>query len=176
MTRFVLSLATIVIASLVLTGKAVAQSVPIDTTFYYRLTTLWQGKGKSLGVINDGTNNMLQLEASDNVTGQYWKFTPLGDGYYRLTTAWLGGSKSLDVVNDGASNRDVQMAATDDVVGQHWKITSVGGGYVRLTTEWRGNGLSLDIVNDAAKNRPRLAPTGNASGQRWLLTKVEPIR
>ena len=44
---------------------------------YYRLTTLWQGDGKSLGVINDGVNNKLQLANTGNFSGQLWKLTPI---------------------------------------------------------------------------------------------------
>ncbi|MBK6750314.1 MAG: RICIN domain-containing protein [Acidobacteria bacterium] len=97
---------------------------------YYRLTTQWLGNGKSLDVVNDGTNNQLQIAKTAKVSGQAWKITPIGDtGYFRLTTEWMGSGKSLDVVNDGKNNK-LQLAATDDVTGQYWKITSLGDGFI----------------------------------------------
>ena len=44
---------------------------------FYRLTTQWLGDGKSLDVINDGTNNQVWLSNSADVSGQYWKLTRL---------------------------------------------------------------------------------------------------
>ncbi len=140
---------------------------------YYRLTTQWQGEGKSLDVINDGVNNKLHLVNSANVTGQFWKITSLGNGYYRLTTQWQGENKSLDVVNDGTNNK-LQLAATSNVSGQFWKITSVGNGFYRLTTKWLGEGKSLDIVNDGTNNKLKLADTDNVSGQFWKITNTAP--
>src|SRR5436853_332534 len=46
-----------------------------DSTSYYRLTTQWQGDGKSLDVVNDGTNNQLILANTANQSGQLWKIT-----------------------------------------------------------------------------------------------------
>lgn len=141
---------------------------------YYRLTTQWQGDGKSLDVVNDGVNNQLQLAKTGNFSGQMWKITSSGNGYYRLTTQWQGDGKSLDVVNDVINNDQLQLAPTGNYSGQHWKITPVGNGYYRLTTEWQGDGKSLDVVNDGANNRLKLANTGNFSGQMWKITALAP--
>ncbi len=51
------------------------QGSAIDTTYWYRLTTMWQGDKFSLDIINDGINNKLQLAATGSYTGQFWKFT-----------------------------------------------------------------------------------------------------
>jgi len=91
---------------------------------FYRLTTAWQGEGKSLDVVNDGVNDKIQLAKTSSASGQFWKITPVGRGFYRLTTKWLGEDRSLDVVNDGANNR-LQLAKTGDFSGQFWKIESV---------------------------------------------------
>lgn len=141
---------------------------------YYRLTTQWLGEGKSLDVINDGTNNKLQLANTANASGQSWKFTPLGNGYYRLTTQWLGESKSLDVISDGI-NYKLQLEATDDVPGQYWKITSLGNGFYRITTKLLSMVKSLDVVNDGANNKLQLANTGNFTGQSWKITNTSTI-
>lgn len=138
---------------------------------FYRLTTQWQGDGRSLDVVNDGVNNKLQLAASGNFSGQFWRITPVGDGFYRLTTQWLGEKKSLDIINDGANNKLI-LADSGNAAGQLWKITSLGNGFYRLTTKWQGDGKSLDVVNDGANNKLQLAETGNFTGQFWKITLV----
>lgn len=138
---------------------------------YYRLTTQWQGEGKSLDIINDGANNKLQLASTANVSGQLWKFIPLGNNYYRLTTQWLGETKSLDVITDGI-NYKLQLEASDDVSGQYWKITPLGNGFYRITTKLLGMVKSLDVVADGSNNKLQLANTGNFSGQFWKITEV----
>jgi len=134
---------------------------------YYRLNSLWQGEGKSLDVINDGTNNKLQLAQTTNASGQFWKITSAGNGYYRLTTMWLGEGKSLEAVEN-----NLYLTKTDNNPGQFWKITAAEGGYYRLTSKLFGESKSLDIVNDGANNKLRLADTGNFSGQKWKITFI----
>lgn len=46
----------------------------IDTSYWYRLTTNWQGDDKSLDVINDGNNNKLILAQTGHYSGQCWRF------------------------------------------------------------------------------------------------------
>jgi hypothetical protein len=169
-------------------SKTYAQD--LDTEFYYRLTTKWQGDEKSLDVVNDGKNNQLQLAKTGNYSGQCWKLTPLGEGYYRLTTQWQGDEKSLDVVNDGKNNK-LQLAKTGAYSGQYWKLEPLGEDYYRITTKWQGDEKSLDVVNDGGKvnnlqlakmndwsknNKVQLAKTGKYSGQYWKLTKLHKTR
>jgi hypothetical protein len=157
------------LASLILFVPFNAQAQEFDNGIYYRLTTMWQGDGKSLDVVNDGVNNKLQLADTGNYSGQHWKFTRIDDGYYRLTTQWQGESKSLDVVNDGTNNR-LQLADTGNFSGQHWRVERQSNGYYRLTTMWQGEGKSLDVVNDGVNNKLQLADTGDYSGQYWKIT------
>lgn len=154
---------------------ALVQAQSIEPDIYYRLTTQWQGDGKSLDVINDGTNNQIHLAQTGDYSGQYWKFTPSGNGYYRITTQWLGDGKSLDVVNDGRNNQ-LQLADSGNYSGQFWRVIPIGNGYFRLTTQWRGDGKSLDVINDGRNNRLQLADTGNFSGQFWKLTPFQPAQ
>ncbi|WP_153801074.1 RICIN domain-containing protein [Foetidibacter luteolus] len=152
-----------------------AATAQVDTGFYYRLTTQWQGDGKSLDVINDGkNNNQLQLATTGNYSGQYWKFTPIGNGYYRLTNQWQGALKSLDILNDGKNNSPI-LANTGSYSGQNWKVTTLGNGYYRFTTMWQGDGKSLDVINDGKNNRLQLANTGLYSGQFWKLTRMHAV-
>ena len=146
-----------------------------DPKSYYRLTTEWQGDGKSLDVVPDGkNNNQLHLAKTGKFTGQYWKLTPVEGGYYRLTTQWQGEGKSLDVVPDGKNNDRLHLAKTGKFTGQYWKITSLGDGYYRLTTKWQGDGKSLDILNDGKNNNQLiLTDTGDATGKAWKITKLK---
>tara|TARA_R110002020_G_scaffold150446_3_gene327180 strand:+ start:5041 stop:5604 length:564 start_codon:yes stop_codon:yes gene_type:complete len=154
------------LAALAMSFPVAAQAQELDNGQYYRLTTQWQGDGKSLDVVNDGANDQLILADTGDYSGQYWKFTWLGDGYYRLTTQWQGEGKSLDVVNDGTNDKLI-LADTGNYSGQNWRVERQANGYYRLTTQWQGAGKSLDVVNDGANNQLRLAPTGDYSGQYW---------
>ncbi|OAD21295.1 carbohydrate-binding module family 13 protein, partial [Candidatus Thiomargarita nelsonii] len=89
--------------------------------YYYRLTTMWQGDGKSLDIVNDGKNNNRPILATTgNYSGQYWKITQVKPGYYRLTTMWQGDGKSLDIVNDSKNNNRPILAPTGNYSGQYW--------------------------------------------------------
>jgi hypothetical protein len=47
-----------------------------DAGFYYRLTTQFQGDGKSLDIVNEGENSKQPiLAATGNYSGQLWKLT-----------------------------------------------------------------------------------------------------
>lgn len=142
-----------------------------DENYYYRLTTAWQGPGKSLDIINDGKNTKLQLAKTGNFTGQFWKIKYINNGFYRLTTAWQGEDKSLDVINDG-KNTKLQLAKTGNFSGQFWLIKKINSKFYRLTTQWQGKGKSLDVINDGKNNKLQLAKTGNFSGQYWKLEKL----
>ncbi|WP_052161578.1 RICIN domain-containing protein [Hoeflea sp. BAL378] len=155
-------------ASLVISAPSSAQAQEFDDGQYYRLTTEWQGDGKSLDVVNDGANDQLILADTGDYSGQYWKFTSVGDGFYRLTTQWQGAGKSLDVVNDG-TNEKLILADTGNYSGQNWRVERQANGYYRMTTQWQGAGKSLDVVNDGVNNQVRLAPTGDYSGQYWKI-------
>ena len=136
---------------------------------YYRFTNKWLGDGKALDVINDGSNDKLQMADANGSSGQAWKLTPVGDGYYRLTTKWLEADRSLNVVND-STNSKVSLGRSGNVTGQYWKITPVGGGFYRLTTKWLGEERSLDVVNDSQKNRLQLSDTAEVTGQYWKIS------
>ena len=167
--NFFLKSALLITVSILFAVSGYAQE--FDGSKYYRLTTKWQGEGKSLDVVNDGKNNKLQLAKTGKYSGQYWKISPMGNGYYRLTTKWQGEGKSLDVVNDGKNNK-LQLAKTGRYSGQYWKISPMGNGYYRLTTKWQGEGKSLDVVNDGKNNKLQLAKTGKYSGQYWKISEI----
>ena len=65
--------------------SAIIPSTKIDTGFYQRLTTQFQGDKKSLDVVNDANDNLLQLATTGGYTGQFWWLHDDGEGYYRLT-------------------------------------------------------------------------------------------
>lgn len=142
------------------------------TDGFYRLTTKSLGDQRSLDVANDGANDKVELSRTRDVTGQYWKITPLGDGFYRLTTEWLGETRSLDVINDGKNNR-LRMAPTENVSGQFWRLTRLPSGYFRLTTKWLGHSMSLDGTNIGLTDKVELAPTGDFARQLWRIVPVE---
>jgi hypothetical protein len=88
-----------------------------------RLKTIFTKSGKCLDVVNDGTNNQLQMADCGNFSGQLWKIQPTAKkGFVRLKTMFTGADKCLDIVNDGTNNRLV-MAKCGNFSGQFWAIT-----------------------------------------------------
>jgi hypothetical protein len=142
-----------------------------DPNFYYRLSTQFGGADMSLDVFDGGAkNNMTHLERFQDVSGQYWKFLPTGDGSYRLTALLRGSGVCLDIFDGGPDNNQPHLAPCANVPGQFWNIRAEDG-WVRLTTKLRGGGMCLDINPD--NNQPYLAPCANFSGQFWLLSQTD---
>ena len=79
--------------------SAIVPGTSIDTDFYQRLTTQFQGDTKSLDVINDANDNLLRLATTGSYTGQFWRLHDVGGGYYRLTCQFQGTMKSLTVIS-----------------------------------------------------------------------------
>ncbi len=151
--------------------KSVNPTPLFDSNAYYRLTTEWQGEGKSLDIVNDGQNNQLILAKTGNYTGQMWKITKIGDDTYTLHTKWQGPDKTLEFLRK--ASRDVlQLKGGSDASGSLWKIIPIGNGYYRITHLWASN-LSLDIVNDGTNNKVHMATTGSYTGQYWKITKIK---
>ena len=84
----------------------------VDTSYWYRLTTKWQGDGKSLDIINDGKNNQIKLaDTADDSIGQYWAVAhwpgpPWLYRRYKIINAFTG-TKCLTVINDGKGNNQL---------------------------------------------------------------------
>ncbi|MEZ4885123.1 MAG: RICIN domain-containing protein [Chitinophagales bacterium] len=148
---------------------------PIDPSYWYRLTNMWQGDDLALDIVNDGKCNcQLQLAKTANVSGQYWKLTPVQDGWYKLTTAFQKEDKCLDIVNDGQNNRP-QLAKSGNYSGQYWRIVPTNDGFFQLYTMWQTENKVLDVMNDG-KNTVLLGEKKGYSGQFWKLTKIRPIQ
>src|SRR5262245_58408166 len=140
-----------------------------DPNFFYRLSTQFRGTDMSLDVFNGGPkNNMTRLERFQDVSGQYWRFVPVGDGSFRLTTMFRGSGMCLDIFNGGPNNNQPHLQPCQNFSGQFWNIKT-DGNWVRLTTKFRGPGMCLDIFNGGADdNQPHLQTCANVSGQFWL--------
>jgi M6 family metalloprotease-like protein len=143
----------------------------IDPTRWYRLSNLFLGDGRSLDTYG-GDVNEPYMGATGDLTGQYWKLTPLGDGYYRVTNDFLGDCRALDTYADG-ENRPF-MGQTGNYSGQSWRITSTGKDRARLSNLFLGEARSLDTYSGST-NRPFMGQTGNYSGQHWQLTALHSI-
>lgn len=164
--------------ALLLFGNHLDNKISMESTIpvfnenrWYRFTTEWLGKAKSLDIVNAGKKNQLIMTKTGSFSGQYWKIKSLGNGYFRLTTNWLKDGKSLDVVNDGINNK-VIMDNSGSQVGQFWKIEPEFG-FFRLTTKWLGERKSLGVKNDGKNNNQlMLSDAGDFSEQHWNITMI----
>ena len=112
---------------------------PIDTNQWYRLTNMFLGTGFALETYSGATNDLFMGD-SGNYSGQYWKFTPAGDGYYFLTSMAYGDGRFLDTYGD---THEPFMAYDGGYSGQYWQLIPAGDGYFRLSNMFLGNGRSL---------------------------------
>jgi arylsulfatase A-like enzyme len=147
-----------------------------DTTFYYRLWTMFRGSNMCLDIYNGGEyNNMPHLTARADVSGQYWRIeVSTRTGYYRLSTMFRGAQMDLDVFNGGPFDNMLHLVPEGDFSGQYWQITdSQNPGYYRLSTMFRGADMDLDIFNGGTfDNMPHLTKEANVSGQYWWFEKT----
>lgn len=141
-----------------------------DDNAFYRLTTQWQGDGKSLDILNDGKNNQPILTQTADVSGQMWKITKVGTDTYVLSTAWLGTNRVLTCLKGANQNRPM-LHQSSGQLRAIWKITSVGNGFFRITN--MGINRSLDIINDGTNDKIQVSVLRNYSGQLWKITKLE---
>jgi hypothetical protein len=153
-------------------SPASAQS--LDPNLFHRMSTQFRGSDMSLDVFNGGPkNNMTHLARFQDVSGQYWKFTPTADGWFRITTMFRGARMCLDIFNGGPNNNEPHLVRCANLSGQRWSVRW-DGTWARLTTQFRGPGMCLDIFNGGPKNdQPHLAPCTNVSGQFWLLSRTD---
>lgn len=153
-------------------GMPVSEETIFDENRFYRLSNQSIGASKSLDVINDGKNNLLQLASTGQYSGQYWKIEKTANSFYRLTNQWQGRDKSLDIVNDHLDNK-VQLADTGNYSGQLWRIAKLENGSYRLTTQFQGAGKSLGVDDRGNSIRLQLFSSRDNPGQYWQITEVE---
>ena len=142
-----------------------------DPNAWYRLTTQWQGEGKALDIANDGRNNQPYLANTANVSGQHWRITKIGEDTYKLHTMWQGSEKVLRCVPGTDTTKPLLDYESSNVDNHSWTITPIGNGYYRLIN-LRYRDRSLDIINDGYNNKTQLQPSGNYTGQYWMITKI----
>src|SRR6185295_17461589 len=100
------------------TIPAWAQSPSPDVNVYYRLNTQFRGPDMDLDVFNGGPkNNLTHLAPKADVSGQYWKFTPIGDGFWRMTTLFRGPDMCLDIFNGGPNDNQPHLTHCANLSG-----------------------------------------------------------
>jgi Ricin-type beta-trefoil lectin domain len=154
-----------------------AMAEDIDGKIYYRLSTQFRGTDLPLDVFNGGPRNLqTHLDKFQDVSGQYWIFSPNGDGSYRIRNMFTEDKMCLDIFNGGAENNRTQLRDCGNFSGQKWRPRAEGN-WLRLTTEFRGENMCLDIINGGPDdNQPELRPCGNFTGQLWFLSATDKRR
>lgn len=147
-------------------------SSAISANAHYFLSTDFRGVNMRLDVHNGGQhNNMTHLAPAGDFSGQFWKFTPAGDGFHKITSMFRGDTMCLDTFNGGDYNNMPHLTQCANYSGQLWKLEPSGGGKYRLKTNFRGDGMCLDIFNGGQHNNmPHLAQCADYSGQLWSLS------
>jgi M6 family metalloprotease-like protein len=139
----------------------------LDDSHYYRFSTRVSGKEYALDVSPDGTGRLLSARPAD-VSGQYWRVLPRGDGQYLMTCAYLGEALSLTMSKNGS----VRLVPTDLSAGQSWAIEGDARGSYTLVNLLGGPRMCLRVHNgsfratNSTAKRPRHL--------RWTLTSLAP--
>jgi hypothetical protein len=136
-----------------------------DPERWYSLTNSFLGPDVRFQT-NGTTCTML---GTSDVTGEYWRFVPIGGGRYHLRSLDGGQSRQIEG-GDGSLPCDLQP--TGSWTGMNWSVTPISGanGYFRLTNENFGSAKSLDTNPE-----PRMLDSGNFSGQFWMFTDLGPV-
>lgn len=117
----------------------------------------------------------------ENVSGQFWKAIPDGDGYFHLTSMFVEGeNKCLEGSRPFAGNDPlkgaVRMDPCGNFSGQKWRFIPRDNGYYQLTNanlEREDRCLESsgpDAPGDPMGGAARMDPCGNFTGQLWKLT------
>ncbi|MDY6900426.1 MAG: carbohydrate-binding protein [Cyanobacteriota bacterium] len=154
---------------------------------FYKLTTMFlerenkclEGNRVARGSTLGGAAFM---DKCQNVSGQFWKLVPAGNGYFRMKTQFLEKKNKCLEGNKLSPRSTLKGAAFMDncqnVSGQLWKLVPAGNGYFRLKT------MFLEKENKCLEGN-RFAPSStlkgaafmdncqNVSGQLW---KFKPIK
>lgn len=157
---------------------------PMQFSGYYKLQTMFlMSQNKCLEGNRVAPNSTLKgasfMDSCQNVSGQFWKFVPAGNGWYKMKTMFL---ENQNKCFEGASGSTTQgigafMDNCQNVSGQLWKAVPAGNGYFRLKN------MFLESKNKCLEGN-RFAPGStlkgaafmdtcqNVSGQLWKFTKV----
>src|ERR1700710_971162 len=85
-----------IVVGLLVSAPILASAQSIPDGFYYKLSTEFRGSNMKLDVFNGGPkNNLTRLEPDQNVTGQFWRITPIDGGWYQLSTQFRGSNVCL---------------------------------------------------------------------------------
>jgi hypothetical protein len=144
---------------------SVDDSSCVPTGEFYVLTNTFLGPGKVLDTYGgDPPNNAFMNDPC--CSGRLWRITANPDRTYRLTNMFLGDQRRLETTDGNTLFMGFAGAAPT----QSWRITGAGQGTFRIRNVALGPGRSLDTRNDPTM-APNMAPTGDFSGQYWVITK-----
>jgi len=142
-----------------------------DPNTWYRLTSQWQGEGKSMGITKPNNYYQgVQLSNSADADYQAWKIRPIGDGYFQLICKYTGDVNCLSLYKSLPKFSYGAIAPWKRTPDQYWKITDLQNGYYHLTVWSKTTDSSLTVMNDGKTNDLLiLKATGNYSNQNWMI-------
>ena len=121
-------------------APAAAQGFPSGP---FRLQTQWRGDGECLEA--NGPDSPVHGGASfmdrcQNVSGQVWTATSIGDGFFVLRSPLYGDDRCLESnwTESPAHGGAAFMDTCQNVTGQQWRAIPAGDGFFRLQSRFRG--------------------------------------
>jgi mono/diheme cytochrome c family protein len=171
-----------------LVGICANGAVAEEFSGYYKLQTLFQEPdNKCLEGNKFASSSTLKgaafMDTCQNVSGQYWKFVPGGNGYYRLKTLFQEPDNKCLEGNKFATTSTLKGAAFMDtcqnVSGQLWKLLPQNNGYYKMQTQFQapdnkcfeGNKFAASSTLGGAAF---MDTCQDVSGQLWKFTQIRP--
>lgn len=162
----------LLILSFLVALPAAAQEIRSD--IYYRLSTEFLGPDMPLGLqIGGERDEAAELEATANVSSQFWRIQAGPSGTLKLTNLYAGPQKCLEILAEGPTANQAELQPCGDTPGQKFRLGVADNGY-RLQNGVNGDLECLDVIADGAdKNRLTLRKCGFYASQFWTLTPTD---
>jgi hypothetical protein len=147
-----------------------SQAATVDSSAYYRLTSVRSGKVLDVPGFSTATGTAVQQYTDQDTVNQQWQLKAASDGYYELLNRNSGlvlGVRGASTANNAAAEQQTDTGAT----AQQWKIDDVGTDTVTFTS--RKSGKVLDVkAKSTADGAAVVQYTDNGgTNQQWKLVK-----
>ena len=165
----------LVVAGFVSATPAAAQG----NSGYFKLQTMFQEpENKCFEGNRFASDAVLQgasfMDGCQEVSGQYWKAVPEGNGFFRLKTQFQGENKCLEgnrYAPDAVLGGGAFMDDCRNVSGQLWQAVPDQNGYFRLKTMFQGDNKCLEgnrfAPESVLQGAAFMDDCQNVSGQLW---------
>ncbi len=158
--------------SLALAAPLAAQEIRDD--YYYRIGSDFAGPENSLGVVNGGwLDRAAMVEATANVSSQFWRVSIGTGGTVRLSTYFKGPQYCLDILKETGRVGELGLTPCRDSETQRWRLRQERARF-QFVSEAGEKEQCVEMITDGLSiNRLRMTDCGFFGNQLWTFTLTE---